>query len=171
MTPLSVGGSNLVAVAKRPSLRPIESSPPSIRNVRQPSPTVSLPSAGRYVYDVDGKKYIDALAGLWSIALGIVLSLEDEIASLQLWHSLPYGRFQMELCTNPDLIKKWKRMVLNFKVFPAKDAIIEEDGHTRFLLLRLQRPAAPLGRRLIWAKENTCKSLELDFRLEIGISI
>ncbi|CAN1153303.1 Probable gamma-aminobutyrate transaminase 3, mitochondrial [Linum perenne] len=150
MTPLSVGGSNLVAVAKRPSLRPIESSPPSIRNVRQPSPTVSLPSAGRYVYDVDGKKYIDALAGLWSIALGIVL---------------------MELCTNPDLIKKWKRMVLNFKVFPAKDAIIEEDGHTRFLLLRLQRPAAPLGRRLIWAKENTCKSLELDFRLEIGISI
>ncbi|CAN1813775.1 RNA helicase aquarius [Linum perenne] len=98
-------------------------------------------------------------------------SLEDEIvsktvlrlASLQSWHSLSYGRFQMELCTNPDLIKKWKRMVkrdskeatkrgdtynplesvevkfsrnlieefldvLNFKVFPAKDDVIEEDG-------------------------------------------
>ncbi|KAH9709891.1 P-loop containing nucleoside triphosphate hydrolases superfamily protein [Citrus sinensis] len=46
-------------------------------------------------------------------------SLEDEIvsktvlrlASLQSWHSLSYGRFQMELCLNPDLIKKWKRMV------------------------------------------------------------
>lgn len=46
-------------------------------------------------------------------------SLEDEIvretvlrlASLRSWHSLSYGRFQMELCLNPDLIKKWKRMI------------------------------------------------------------
>ncbi|XP_050234237.1 uncharacterized protein LOC126682560 [Mercurialis annua] len=46
-------------------------------------------------------------------------SLEDEIVSetvlklggLQSWHSLSYGRFQMELCLNPDLIKKWKRMI------------------------------------------------------------
>ncbi|XP_059651946.1 uncharacterized protein LOC132299398 [Cornus florida] len=45
-------------------------------------------------------------------------SLEDEIvsetvmrlASLQCWHSLSYGRFQMELCLNPDLIRKWKRV-------------------------------------------------------------
>jgi intron-binding protein aquarius len=35
----------------------------------------------------------------------IVLSL----AGLQSWHSLSYGRFQMELCLQPDLIKKWKR--------------------------------------------------------------
>ncbi|KAF5733623.1 intron-binding protein aquarius [Tripterygium wilfordii] len=46
-------------------------------------------------------------------------SLEDEIvsdtvlrlASLQSWHSLSFGRFQTELCLNPDLIKKWKRIV------------------------------------------------------------
>ncbi|WCJ39022.1 P-loop containing nucleoside triphosphate hydrolases superfamily protein [Euphorbia peplus] len=46
-------------------------------------------------------------------------SLEDEIVSetvlklggLQSWHSLSYGRFQMELCLTPDLIKKWKRMI------------------------------------------------------------
>lgn len=46
-------------------------------------------------------------------------SLEDEVvseivlrlASLQSWHSLSYGRFQMELCLNTDLIKKWKRMM------------------------------------------------------------
>ncbi|XP_062173985.1 uncharacterized protein LOC133879426 [Alnus glutinosa] len=46
-------------------------------------------------------------------------SLEDEVvsetvlklASLQSWHSLSYGRFQMELCLNMDLIKKWKRMM------------------------------------------------------------
>lgn len=45
-------------------------------------------------------------------------SLEDEVvsetvlrlASLQCWHSLSYGRFQMEMCLNPDLIKKWKKM-------------------------------------------------------------
>ncbi|XP_019455598.1 PREDICTED: intron-binding protein aquarius-like [Lupinus angustifolius] len=46
-------------------------------------------------------------------------SLEDEVvsmtvlrlASLKSWYSLSYGRFQMELCLNPGLIKKWKRMV------------------------------------------------------------
>lgn len=46
-------------------------------------------------------------------------SLEDEVvsetvlklASLQCWHSLSFGRFQMELCLNMDLIKKWKRMI------------------------------------------------------------
>nr|POE63777.1 intron-binding protein aquarius [Quercus suber] len=46
-------------------------------------------------------------------------SLGDEVvsetvlrlASLQSWHSLSYGRFQMELCLNQELIKKWKRMI------------------------------------------------------------
>lgn len=46
-------------------------------------------------------------------------SLEDDVvsrivlrlASLKSWHSLSYGRFQMELCLNPGLIKKWKRMM------------------------------------------------------------
>ncbi|XP_043691162.1 RNA helicase aquarius isoform X2 [Telopea speciosissima] len=46
-------------------------------------------------------------------------SLEDEIvsetvlklASLKSWHSLSFGRFQMELCRHNDLVKKWKRMI------------------------------------------------------------
>uniref|UniRef100_A0A7N2M6F9 Intron-binding protein aquarius n=1 Tax=Quercus lobata TaxID=97700 RepID=A0A7N2M6F9_QUELO len=46
-------------------------------------------------------------------------SLGDEVvsetvlrlASLQSWHSLSYGRLQMELCLNQELIKKWKRMI------------------------------------------------------------
>lgn len=50
--------------------------------------------------------------------INVFQSLEDEVvsdtvlrlASLQCWHSLSYGRFQMELCVNPDLIKKWKKM-------------------------------------------------------------
>ncbi|KAG0496871.1 hypothetical protein HPP92_001562 [Vanilla planifolia] len=45
-------------------------------------------------------------------------SLEDDIvsetvlklASLQLWHSLSPGRFQMEICLNPHLIRKWRKM-------------------------------------------------------------
>lgn len=45
-------------------------------------------------------------------------SLEDKIVSetvlrlagFQSWYSLSFGRFQMELCLNPDLLKKWKRM-------------------------------------------------------------
>ncbi|XP_075493440.1 uncharacterized protein LOC142531234 [Primulina tabacum] len=52
-------------------------------------------------------------------------SLEDEIvsekimrlASLECWHSLSYGRFQMELCLNESLIKKWRRIAKR-----AKDA-------------------------------------------------
>ncbi|KAK4372375.1 hypothetical protein RND71_007759 [Anisodus tanguticus] len=50
-------------------------------------------------------------------------SLEDEIVSkkvlrlagLQCWHCLSYGRFQMELCLNPDLIKKWKKIAKKAK--------------------------------------------------------
>lgn len=50
-------------------------------------------------------------------------SLEDEIVSkkvlrlagLQCWHCLSYGRFQMELCLNPDLIKRWKRIAKRAK--------------------------------------------------------
>ncbi|KAJ4711514.1 hypothetical protein OWV82_017526 [Melia azedarach] len=59
-------------------------------------------------------------------------SLEDEIvsetvlrlASLQSWHSLSYGRFQMELCLNPDLIKKWKRMIKR----ESKEAVKEGES-------------------------------------------
>ncbi|KAJ9179582.1 hypothetical protein P3X46_011356 [Hevea brasiliensis] len=69
-------------------------------------------------------------------------SLEDEIVSetvlklgsLQSWYSLSYGRFQMGLCVNTDLIKKWKRMikredkeVLDFQAFPQR-SIVSEDG-------------------------------------------
>ncbi|GAB2209722.1 hypothetical protein Drorol1_Dr00026945 [Drosera rotundifolia] len=60
-------------------------------------------------------------------------SLEDEIvsgtvlrlASLQGWHSLSYGRFQMELCLNPELIKKWKRMTKK----EAKEAKKKGEGN------------------------------------------
>ncbi|TKY69055.1 Intron-binding protein aquarius [Spatholobus suberectus] len=53
-------------------------------------------------------------------------SLEDDVvsrtilrlASLKSWYSLSYGRFQMELCLNPGLIKKWKRMI---KKEPVKE--------------------------------------------------
>lgn len=50
-------------------------------------------------------------------------SLEDEIVSkkilrlagLQCWHSLSYGRFQMELSLNPDLVKKWRKIAKRAK--------------------------------------------------------
>ncbi|KAF5195306.1 Rna helicase aquarius [Thalictrum thalictroides] len=50
--------------------------------------------------------------------INLFQSLEDEIVSgtvlklvsLQSWHSLSFGRFQMELCLNPNLIKKWKKL-------------------------------------------------------------
>ncbi|QCD89340.1 RNA helicase aquarius [Vigna unguiculata] len=62
-------------------------------------------------------------------------SLEDEVvsrtilrlASLKSWHSLSYGRFQMELCLNPGLIKKWKRMI---KKEPVKGGGLHLDPST-----------------------------------------
>ncbi|CAI9278954.1 unnamed protein product [Lactuca saligna] len=50
-------------------------------------------------------------------------SLEDDIvskkvmrlASLHCWHSLSFGRFQMELCLDTDLIDKWKRIAKKAK--------------------------------------------------------
>lgn len=56
-------------------------------------------------------------------------SLEDEVVSktflrltsLQCWHSLSYGRFQIELCLNPDLIKKWKKVAKKAKEAKKRD--------------------------------------------------
>ncbi|KAF2322470.1 hypothetical protein GH714_017202 [Hevea brasiliensis] len=61
----------------------------------------------------------DVFKGFLERVLRLKESLEDEIVSetvlklgsLQSWYSLSYGRFQMELCLNTDLIKKWKRMI------------------------------------------------------------
>ncbi|KAL0740229.1 hypothetical protein Bca4012_081742 [Brassica carinata] len=53
---------------------------------------------------------------LQSLEDGVVNETVLSLAGLQSWHSLSYGRFQvgdsftqMELCLQPDLIKKWKR--------------------------------------------------------------
>uniref|UniRef100_A0A0D3C3B8 RNA helicase aquarius N-terminal domain-containing protein n=1 Tax=Brassica oleracea var. oleracea TaxID=109376 RepID=A0A0D3C3B8_BRAOL len=46
---------------------------------------------------------------LQSLEDGVVIETVLSLAGLQSWHSLSYGRFQMELCLQPDLIKKWKR--------------------------------------------------------------
>ncbi|KAF3577400.1 hypothetical protein DY000_02035589, partial [Brassica cretica] len=44
-----------------------------------------------------------------SLEDGVVNETVLSLAGLQSWHSLSYGRFQMELCLQPDQIKKWKR--------------------------------------------------------------
>ncbi|CAI9102844.1 OLC1v1001193C1 [Oldenlandia corymbosa var. corymbosa] len=59
-------------------------------------------------------------------------SLEDKIvrqnilrvAGMQCWHSLSYGRLQIELCLNPSLIKKWKNIAKK-----GKDAAQSGKGH------------------------------------------
>ncbi|KAI3950990.1 hypothetical protein MKW98_026444 [Papaver atlanticum] len=58
--------------------------------------------------------------------INVFQSLEDDIvsqtvlklASLRVWSCLSYGRLQMEMCLDPNLIMKWKRMIKKeFKVF------------------------------------------------------
>ncbi|KAG8086957.1 hypothetical protein GUJ93_ZPchr0010g9361 [Zizania palustris] len=55
-------------------------------------PLVIERSEGSYVYDINGKKYIDALAGLWSTALGgneprLIKAATDQLSKLPFYHS------------------------------------------------------------------------------------
>uniref|UniRef100_A0A0D9X5E0 4-aminobutyrate--pyruvate transaminase n=1 Tax=Leersia perrieri TaxID=77586 RepID=A0A0D9X5E0_9ORYZ len=55
-------------------------------------PLVIERSEGSYVYDINGKKYIDALAGLWSTALGgneprLIKAATDQLNKLPFYHS------------------------------------------------------------------------------------
>lgn len=71
-------------------------------------------------------------------------SLEDDIvskkimrlASLQCWHSLSYGRFQTELCLNPDLIKKWKKIAKRSKEAPKRGEPFDISGVLEVKFLR-----------------------------------
>nr|XP_027114072.1 RNA helicase aquarius-like [Coffea arabica] len=71
-------------------------------------------------------------------------SLEDEIvsekvlrvASLQSWHSLSYGRFQIELCLNPDLIKKWKKITRRAKEAAKRGESLEASSMMEVRFLR-----------------------------------
>ncbi|XP_078428691.1 pyridoxal phosphate (PLP)-dependent transferases superfamily protein [Wolffia australiana] len=55
-------------------------------------PLVIQRSEGSYVYDTDGNKYLDALAGLWSTALGgneprLIQAAVDQLKTLPFYHS------------------------------------------------------------------------------------
>ncbi|XP_020573946.1 gamma-aminobutyrate transaminase 1, mitochondrial isoform X2 [Phalaenopsis equestris] len=55
-------------------------------------PLVIERSEGSYVYDIDGKKYLDALAGLWCTALGgneprLVAAATEQLNKLPFYHS------------------------------------------------------------------------------------
>ncbi|XP_027127512.2 gamma aminobutyrate transaminase 1, mitochondrial [Coffea arabica] len=56
------------------------------------NPLVIERSEGSYVYDVNGKKYLDALAGLWSTALGgneprLIAAAAKQLNTLPFYHS------------------------------------------------------------------------------------
>ncbi|XP_020100682.1 probable gamma-aminobutyrate transaminase 3, mitochondrial [Ananas comosus] len=55
-------------------------------------PLIIEKSEGSYVYDINGKKYLDALAGLWSTALGgneprLIKAATDQLNKLPFYHS------------------------------------------------------------------------------------
>ncbi|XP_026437771.1 RNA helicase aquarius-like [Papaver somniferum] len=72
--------------------------------------------------------------------INVFQSLEDDIvsqtvlklASLQVWSCLSYGRFQMEMCLNPNLIKKWKKMI------KKESKVAEKRGEPFDLLSKLE---------------------------------
>ncbi|CAN1160422.1 Gamma-aminobutyrate transaminase POP2, mitochondrial [Linum perenne] len=66
------------------------------------NPLVIAKSEGSYVYDADGKKYIDALAGLWCTALGGNEPRLVEAAVAQL-NSLPFYHSFWNRTTKPSL--------------------------------------------------------------------
>uniref|UniRef100_A0A453S8D4 Uncharacterized protein n=1 Tax=Aegilops tauschii subsp. strangulata TaxID=200361 RepID=A0A453S8D4_AEGTS len=61
-------------------------------NLKVLSYTLQLILQGAYVYDINGKKYIDALAGLWCTALGgseprLVKAATEQLNKLPFYHS------------------------------------------------------------------------------------
>ncbi|WVZ04252.1 hypothetical protein V8G54_025058 [Vigna mungo] len=68
-------------------------------------PLVIEKSEGSYVYDTNGKKYLDALAGLWATALGGSESRLVDAAVAQL-KKLPFYHSFWNRTTVPSLLKK-----------------------------------------------------------------
>ncbi|RZC64580.1 hypothetical protein C5167_008270 [Papaver somniferum] len=72
--------------------------------------------------------------------INLFQSLEDDIvsqtvlklASLRVWSCLSPGRFQMEMCLNPNLIKKWKKMI------KKESKVAEKRGEPFDLLSKLE---------------------------------
>ncbi|CAA0829188.1 P-loop containing nucleoside triphosphate hydrolases superfamily protein [Striga hermonthica] len=76
--------------------------------------------------------------------INVFQSLEDEIvserimrlASLDCWHSLSYGRFQMELCLNESLIKKWRRVARRAKDMTKRGETLDRTTMVESYFLR-----------------------------------
>ncbi|RAL47940.1 hypothetical protein DM860_015727 [Cuscuta australis] len=71
-----------------------------------------------------------------SLEDGIVNTKILRLAHLQCWHSLSYGRFQMELCMNPDLFKKWKKIVKRAKDAAKKGESFDPSSKIEAIFLR-----------------------------------
>lgn len=73
-------------------------------------PLVIVKSAGSYVYDINGKKYLDALAGLWCTALGgneprLVAAATSQLNTLPFYHSFWNRTTKPSLDLAKDLIE------------------------------------------------------------------
>ncbi|KAF1885112.1 hypothetical protein Lal_00029001 [Lupinus albus] len=70
---------------------------------RETNPVVIDKSEGCYIYDIDGNKYLDALAGLWCTSLGGSESRLVEAATAQL-KKLPFYHSFVNRTTEPSLV-------------------------------------------------------------------
>ncbi|KAK1263373.1 putative RNA helicase SDE3 [Acorus gramineus] len=103
-------------------------------------------------------------------------SLEDEIVSetvlklvsLQLWHSLSFGRFQMELCLNPHLIKKWKRMSKKEAKEAKKGELVDSSRilEVKFLRNLIEEFLEILDSKVICQKQSDHDDAKLDNIIE-----
>ncbi|XP_072992424.1 uncharacterized protein [Typha latifolia] len=99
-------------------------------------------------------------------------SLEDEfvsetvlqLVSLRLWHSLSFGRFQMELCLNPHLIKKWKKMTKKEAKEAKKGGQLFEPSkalEVKFLRNLIEEFLEILDSKVIPSKNNGTDEIDL----------
>jgi 4-aminobutyrate--pyruvate transaminase len=104
----------MTVVDKSPESRDIEHYIHPYTNLKEhleKGPMIISKGKGIYVYDEEGKEYIEGLAGLWCTALGFS---EDELveAAIQQMRKLPYYHTFAHRATNPsiDLAEKLKEI-------------------------------------------------------------
>ena len=107
-------GHLMTVVDKSPESRDIEHYIHPYTNLKvhlEKGPMIITKGKGIYVYDNEGKEYIEGLAGLWCTALGFG---EDELieAAVQQMRKLPYYHTFAHRATNPsiDLAEKLKEI-------------------------------------------------------------
>ncbi|EXB53589.1 putative aminotransferase y4uB [Morus notabilis] len=112
-------------------------------------PLVIEKSEGSYVYDINGKKYLDALAGLWCTALGgneprLVAAATAQLNTLPFYHSFWNRTTKPSLDLAKDLIEMFTARKMG-KVFFTNSGSDANDTQVPWFNIDIRQPFWLLG--------------------------